>query len=236
MPAKFILTVLFISISFFVTALFLYIFDITQLSRLWLLALALLLPAVVTPIINWQHNKRSLLIDEMQDQIKLASRQDDVTGLLSRRFFYETSHRELQLAQRHNYAVSLLLVRLTQLDDISQRLGHVMADYASRGCADMLKDALRETDILGSFSEDSFVVLMPHSSSAEAELVANRLKKKLNSSSLQLKEENVRLDIAVGLSSTTKHFHIQKLIDTAEQSIALSEEKDSITALLVTAS
>ena len=225
-----------VSLSFFLTALILYSFDINQLGRMPLLGLAFLVPAILTPIFSWQHSKRSLLIEQLQEEIKQASRQDDITGLLSRRFFYETAHRELQLASRHQYPVSILMLRLEHLEDLNQHLGRLMGDYAFRSCADMLKATLRETDILARFSEDSFVILMPHSSLNEAEMVAKRLKKQINTTPLQLKDQEISLEASVSLSATTEHYKLQKLIDTAEQALVLSREKNEVTSLLVTAS
>lgn len=226
-------TITAIGLSFLIAAFSLYLFDISLLSRVQLLFIAATLPAIITPFVSWQHAKRSVLIEDMQEEIRLASRQDDATGLLSRRFFYESTHRELQLASRHAYPVSLLLLRIENMNSIYKNFGRVMTGHALRSCANLLKTALRETDILARFSEDSFVILMPHSNAKQAEEVTKRLQQKLSETPIKFKDDQLKLKLLAGLSSSTEHFEISQLVNTAEQALELAEDSRDFVALEV---
>jgi len=216
------ITLTIVGLSFLVTAFSLYLFDVTALSRVQLLFVAVTLPAVITPFVSWQHAKRAALVEDLQEEVKLASRHDDATGVLSRRFFYENAHRELQLASRHGHPMSLAILRISNSNKIYKQFGRVMGSHAFRSSANQLKNALRETDILARFSEDSFIVLMPHSNAQQAQEAAERLEKSLSESPITFKNDSIKLNIKTGLGSSIENYDLNTLVSMAEKQLDAS--------------
>ncbi len=209
-----------VSISFLISALSLYLFDITSLSRLQLLILASTLPMVIAPIINWQHAQRIQIIENMQNDLQESNRHDEVTGLLSKRAFLESAQRELLLASRHAYPVSL--VSLDSYDFKQLRKSHtdVMVDHVFKSCGNKLKEALRETDIIARYNDESFIVLMPHTDFHQAADVTTRLLQSISDTPIKLEQDDVFITLDSGIScSLEAGYSLQDLMTLSEEEL-----------------
>lgn len=215
-----------VAISFLVSAFSLYVFDIQQLRRLELLILALSLPAVISPLIAWQHARRGVLLEELQEELKKLNRYDELTGLLTRRSFLEAAHKELLLASRHGYAVSLVSLAIDDFEELKKRYAQQMASQAFRACAKVLKEGLRETDTLARYGEDSFMVLMPYTEVEQAREVASRLQEQLYLSPLKIEWEDIKLSISIGISHSAEgNYDAKQLSEHSEFALTNARSK-----------
>ncbi|MDI6870642.1 MAG: GGDEF domain-containing protein [Bacillota bacterium] len=100
---------------------------------------------------------------------------DPLTGTYNRNFFIPESDRQLSLAQRHHYPVSLALVDLDSFKGYNDTRGHLAGDQLLRKVADCFRQNLRRTDTLARFGGDEFVFLLPHTPNAEARQLMRRI-------------------------------------------------------------
>ena len=111
----------------------------------------------------------------ISDELKVASTTDYLTGLLNRRGFMELAARRVDLARRQMKAAGLLLIDLDDFKGVNDTLGHARGDAVLRGFADVLRNCVRESDLLSRLGGDEFVVLAI-TDAAGAGLVAERLR------------------------------------------------------------
>lgn len=214
-----------VGISFLLSALALYLFDITELTRLELLVLAFTLPAVITPMIGWQHAQRSVIIESMQEEIKEASRHDDATGLLSKRAFLELAQKELLLASRHGYPITLVSLGLDAFDELKTKYSRMLADHTFRSCGQLLKASLRETDTLARYGEESFILLMPHTDLEHAKEVIIRLQTQIRQSPIRLERQEINISLSAGISSVQTNYSLETLTANAERALARAKSQ-----------
>lgn len=208
-----------IGIAFLLTALLLYLFDITSLTRLELLILAFTLPAIITPLVNWQHAQRSVIIETMQEELREVSRHDASTGLFTKRAFLELAQKELMLASRHSYPVALACLGLDKFDELKQTYKRILTDHALYSCGNFLKTNLRETDTLARYAEDSFIILMPHTTPQQAQEVILRLQSQLKQTPVRLDHQDITLSLSAGISFAAPHYNLEKLSEYAEKAL-----------------
>jgi diguanylate cyclase (GGDEF)-like protein len=109
--------------------------------------------------------QRSLLRDLARiaerelEAVRLAAT-DDLTGLHNRRGFEAMGSRLLQLCQRARSQASLLFFDLNGFKQINDGYGHTEGDRAIVGFANVLRAAMRETDVLSRLGGDEFVALV----------------------------------------------------------------------------
>jgi diguanylate cyclase (GGDEF)-like protein len=84
---------------------------------------------------------------------------DELTGLLTRHGFFMYAEHQLKLARR-TQGLYLLLVSVEGVREIAEQHGHREADRAIAEVAALLREAVRESDILARLSGDEFVVLL----------------------------------------------------------------------------
>ena len=100
---------------------------------------------------------------------------DVVRLIYDERRLLEQLTRELRRAQRHKRPLSIMLLRVQNLDDLRARYGYFLAERVLRQMAGQLADTKRETDFLGAFKEDGFAAILVEANEAGARRAKERL-------------------------------------------------------------
>jgi len=85
---------------------------------------------------------------------------DEMTGLLNRRGILEHLRREIALARRHGEPGVVVLCDIDGLKAVNDTLGHAAGDALIRAFAAILRDAVRQSDIVGRLGGDEFALLL----------------------------------------------------------------------------
>ena len=86
---------------------------------------------------------------------------DELTGLVNRREFERVTDESLLAADRFSTGVCLMLIDLNGFKQINDTLGHQFGDLVLQAAADRLRSAVRDTDVVGRWGGDEFVILLP---------------------------------------------------------------------------
>jgi diguanylate cyclase (GGDEF)-like protein len=106
---------------------------------------------------------------------------DALTGLHNRRFFHETLAREVARAQRYQRRLSLIVLDLDDFKAINDRVGHLAGDAVLAEAAERMLSVVRTADFACRVGGDEFGVVLPESTIGEAELLAGRIARAINS-------------------------------------------------------
>jgi diguanylate cyclase (GGDEF)-like protein len=112
----------------------------------------------------------------LQGILEERSTHDPLTGVLNRRgfdIFY--SKQRVQLG-REGRPLSLMNIDLDHFKAINDRYGHVMGDRVLVQIANLIGQALRESDYVARFGGEEFVVLLPDAEVPRAVMVAERIR------------------------------------------------------------
>ncbi|MGA0024111.1 MAG: diguanylate cyclase [Burkholderiales bacterium] len=93
---------------------------------------------------------------------------DSLTGLYNRRYFDGALERELALARRQDYPVSLVLIDIDRFKVLNDSHGHQAGDAVLQSLATYLSDNCRVGDLVCRWGGEEFVVVMPHTPLAGA--------------------------------------------------------------------
>ncbi|MDH3318129.1 MAG: EAL domain-containing protein [Betaproteobacteria bacterium] len=97
---------------------------------------------------------------QAEERIRHLANYDELTGLSNRNMFYERMSHALAKARRDNKPLGILFLDLDRFKNINDSLGHGAGDSVLREVARRLRECLRESDIVGRFGGDEFVVLL----------------------------------------------------------------------------
>jgi diguanylate cyclase (GGDEF)-like protein len=101
---------------------------------------------------------------------------DALTGLHNRRYFHETLAREVARAQRYDRQLALIVFDLDDFKAINDRIGHLSGDAVLAETAERVRDVVRSADIACRVGGDEFAVILPESSTADADQLYHRLR------------------------------------------------------------
>jgi diguanylate cyclase (GGDEF)-like protein/PAS domain S-box-containing protein len=110
-----------------------------------------------------------------EEQLRHVADHDALTGLFNRRRFEEELERHIAHGRRYGVSGALLVLDVDDFKQVNDRFGHRAGDSVLTAVAVVLRDRLRESDIVARFGGDEFAVLMPVGGVNEAAELANLL-------------------------------------------------------------
>ncbi len=154
-----------------VVALLLPDLDSSTLTRSELLVglITFLGCGIVVGVQSQRSRHHSLVLEQ-------SSVRDPESGLYKPAYFRARLAEELRRGARHNVQVSLLLIHVDGLHDFGETFGSYKASMLLEHMADILRIAVRDTDIVGRYSSDSFAAVLPFAGPPEAAVVADRVR------------------------------------------------------------
>jgi diguanylate cyclase (GGDEF)-like protein len=132
--------------------------------------------------------------------VKLAS-QDSLTGLPNRRRTQELALAALDLARNTGKPLTLALIDMDHFKDINDRCGHAAGDHVLQEFARAGREALRETDILGRWGGEEFLLLMPETPVELAVASLERLRSLVFGIRLPPSGSDLQVSMSAGLAS-----------------------------------
>ncbi len=101
---------------------------------------------------------------------------DPKTGLNNAKYFSKVLKAELDRAHNFDRPLTVVLADLDLLRNINNNYGHLAGDEVLIGVANILKNSLREFDIVARFGGEEFIILMPETSPDEAHPIIENLR------------------------------------------------------------
>ena len=94
-------------------------------------------------------------------QLEKRATTDELTGLINRREFERVCEGELDTADRFNTGLCLMVVDLNGFKAVNDTLGHQFGDLVLKASSERLVAAVRDSDVVGRWGGDEFVILLP---------------------------------------------------------------------------
>lgn len=134
----------------------------------------LFLSGIVFDISDRKKNEDTL--KEEKENLYQKSITDELTGILNRRGILDYLKHALAAHQDQPLLLSVLLLDIDWFKRINDTYGHLVGDHILKEFAQILKTYLRDTDVIGRYGGEEFLVVFPHTSKDEAHGIAERLR------------------------------------------------------------
>ncbi|MFQ3219222.1 MAG: diguanylate cyclase (GGDEF)-like protein [Paraglaciecola sp.] len=182
----------------------------TEIGRGFIISVVTLL-AVIFGLFLLIYN---LLYYFKQDMQK--ARQIDVLTELANRSNVTLKFNEMMYQK---LSVSLVLINLDHLQTANETHGRESGDVVLRQIASMLKLELRESDILGRWAGEEFILLLPNTGSDEAMEIALKLRDGLDGMTFNTGTMSIRMTASFGISFTATPLTINEVIAAADNAL-----------------
>src|SRR5579875_3870371 len=147
----------------------------------------------------------------MHQQLQAAARTDAKTGLLNATAWQREADTEIARAQRAGEDLALLLADVDHFKRVNDVHGHLVGDDVLRGLAAELRQQVRETDVVGRFGGEEFVILLPRADADEACKIAERLRHR--ASVMGVYTDGVALEVTISIGGAVLGTHGHDLFE-----------------------
>ncbi|MCW8847866.1 MAG: GGDEF domain-containing protein, partial [Sedimenticola sp.] len=173
---------------------------------------------------------------ELRSKMVEAHRQaatDTVTGLPNRLAYEERLESEFARWKRFGESLCLLVWDIDDFKIINDRFGHDAGDKALRIIGQNLQSGLRETDFVGRFGGEEFVMLLIGSAKSDSIDLADAIRKEVQESGIHSLGNRVEVTISCGLSCFTEGDTSADVFARADQALyqAKKSGKNRVLAL-----
>ncbi len=135
-----------------------------------------------------------------EEQLIQMAHHDLITGLVNRPYFIELGSHVIALANRRNESFGVLFLDLDGFKAINDSLGHQAGDTLLAATAERLRRCLRDSDVVGRWGGDEFVMIAESAGSKEQlERVAGNLLKEVGKP-LRIDGEDVAISASIGIA------------------------------------
>ncbi len=141
---------------------------------------------------------------ELVEQLHSAATTDELTGLYNRRALEERLAAEISRSLRHQLHTSVLLLDLDRFKVVNDTLGHAAGDRLLINVARVLRQQCRALDVVGRLGGDAFLVILPMTKPAEAQVFVARVQASLR----EMEKNNPDFGpctLSMGIAESPKH-------------------------------
>ncbi len=137
----------------------------------------------------------------LQEKLRTESILDPLTRVFNRRHFLTLAETELQRADRHHGHVALVMADIDYFKHVNDHYGHQAGDEALIRFAALFQEEKRDIDIFARFGGEEFLLLLPETTLEQAAEVAERLRRRVESSPISFGGATLSLTCSLGVAS-----------------------------------
>lgn len=170
-----------------------------------------------------EKRRLSLNLKTLSQSLERLSTVDSLTGLATRRTFFQKLSTELVRTKRYFKPISCLLIDVDHFLVLSQNYSMQCGDYVVSEIGRILRGNTRATDLLGRYGGGEFIVALPEIEVETAMRTADKIRKVIETHEFLCGGERIPVTVSVGVSGTSHFTSISDL--TARAASALERAK-----------
>ncbi|MCL1893689.1 MAG: GGDEF domain-containing protein [Holophagaceae bacterium] len=184
-----------------------------------------------TMVEQLDNTRRGLI--ESEKKYRLLAITDTLTGLPNRHHFFEVAIAEHTRSRRYKKTFSIIMLDIDYFKKVNDTYGHFVGDLVLQAVAEQLQKSLRETDFPGRYGGEEFIALLPETSIAEAQLVAERIRHNIQDKDLIFDDRQIKVTASLGIynfgsfdeADDVAGQSIDEIIDKADKALYSAKNK-----------
>ena len=155
---------------------------------------------------------------------------DDLTGLYNHRYLHIALEQEIHRSERYGLEFSLAFIDLDLFKNINDAHGHLAGSEVLRLVGGLLRECVRDADMLFRYGGDEFTALLVETDTRGAKIVAERIRSGIESFDFPTGQGNTsRLTATVGHATYPIHASTKnELIDLADKAMYLGKDDRNV--------
>ena len=161
----------------------------------------------------------------LRDDLISHATHDALTGLLNRRELDARTRAAIAHAGRYDRPLSCAMVDVDHFKEVNDRYGHAAGDAVLCEAATRLCETCRETDTIGRYGGEEFIVLLPETSAEEAIVAADRVRRAFCDAAFTAGDTGLHLTASIGVATWSPSMSVPaSLYSAADRALYQAKE------------
>lgn len=146
---------------------------------------------------------------------------DALTGMLNRRALMERAASLFASPESHGGEIAVLFADLDGFKSVNDTYGHHVGDRVLVAVAEQILNHVRDVDLVARYGGDEFLLVLPRTTLAGGEIVAQRVRRGINE---WARENKIDFNVSIGLGSYPAHGRdLQSVIASVDKAMYRSK-------------
>ncbi len=166
----------------------------------------------------------NLTLGRYQRKLEFMASTDKLTGVANRQIFEEYFAKAMAEADESESPVSIILLDIDLFKRVNDTYGHNIGDLVIKTVSSVLKNQLREKDVVCRWGGEEFLLLLPNLELSHAVDVAERIRGKIAKRKIRVNEHEICVTVSSGVAEYNHAEKPNELINRAD--VALYQAKE----------
>jgi diguanylate cyclase (GGDEF)-like protein len=150
---------------------------------------------------------------------KIAASTDALTGVATRRAFYDAADEVLSVSLQHDAPLAVAVFDLDGFKSINDTFGHGVGDEVLKVFGAVAKKTLRSTDLLGRLGGEEFAALLPGASVGSAYVAAERIRSAFSEACRSMEQFGGAATVSAGIARAHPKSTVDSLLGAADTAL-----------------
>lgn len=159
-------------------------------------------PETATDLLEHLAAVAAMCVDNVvnRERLRLYGLMDPLTGIANRRFFERRLGEEVERWFRRGEPLTCMLIDVDHFKSVNDRFGHQTGDRVLQEVASLLGRDMRAADVLARYGGEEFVLLLPHTTPAQAAAIAQRVCAHVARQNFGRGAESLSVTVSIGVA------------------------------------
>lgn len=159
---------------------------------------------------------------DLNDELMLQASTDSLTKLYNRRYLDIAIESEVARRNRYPDPLSLVMLDIDRFKQFNDKYGHEGGDTALVKLGQILSVSGRNTDVVGRFGGEEFIILLPKTTPANALIYARRVRRIIETQIIDAGNSKASFTASIGVSgveATDGDISVRDLLASADNAL-----------------
>lgn len=165
--------------------------------------------------------KRAHLYQKIQE----LAINDGLTGIFSRGYYLARLREEIERSEKFKLNFSLALVDIDNFRTYNDRYGHLVGDSVLKEVVRLIKENIRQIDLLGKYGGDEISLVLIETNKQIATQAAERIRHAIEEKKIKAYDEDLQITVSIGIAGFPSDAQQPEgLIAKADQALYLAKQ------------
>lgn len=157
-----------------------------------------------------------------EKQLEKLALTDQLTGLYNRHKLDEILEQQQELANRYKTAYAVMILDIDHFKQVNDTFGHHVGDSTLMEFAQIMSDSTRQTDIIGRWGGEEFLIIVPHADKVSLLKMAEKLRENIEKHHFTTVEQ---ITTSIGIAIHNQGDTLSCVLTRADEALYRSKEE-----------